>query len=162
LNARTAPLDGGSNCGPPSLMGHHPACDDKMSVSKVHVVHHDRQMLEPQIVAPAVPRVWPALPGELHQGDVLRAEPHHDLHGANIPTPSAASVAMVGASSRNDTKPQPVPVEGLRTVQVRHNAADPQDALCLELAAPFHATVNGNAAGKIRPARQVLMLLIAP
>ena len=120
-------------------------------------------MLEPQIVAPAVSRIRPALRRKSHQRDVLRTEPHHDLLGINIRPAERRQRRLVGAPSRDGTKPQPVPVERLRTVQVRYHAADPQDALCLELAAPFHTAVNSRAvAGRIRSARQAFMLLTAP
>ena len=76
-----------------------------MGVGSVHVVHDNRQMLEPQIVAPAVRRVGPALRGEAHQGDVLRAEPHHDLLGVTIAEAECRQRRLVGASSRNGTEP---------------------------------------------------------
>ena len=84
LNARTEPLDGGSNCGPSSLIGRHPACADKCAISSVHVVHDDRQMLKPQIVAPAVRRIRSAWRCESDQRDFFRAQPHDDLRGVDF------------------------------------------------------------------------------
>ena len=83
--------------------------------------------------------------GKAHQRDVLRTEPHHDLIGIGISAAESRQRRHVGVPSDHGVKLQPVPVEGLRTVQVRHNAADPQDALCLELAVPFRIYFNGRA-----------------
>ena len=55
---------------------------------------------------------------------------------------------LVGASSCNDTKPRRISIEAPRTVQVRHNAADPLDAICLELAALNSRAVAGDRPGE--------------
>ena len=62
-----------------------PGAADEVGVRGIDVVHHYRQMLEPQIVASAVRRVWPAWHGASHQRDLLGAEPHHDLLGITQP-----------------------------------------------------------------------------
>src|ERR1700761_1167091 len=59
----------------------------KIGVGPVHVTHDDRQMLEPEIAALALSREGPALGLELHQGDLLLAEPHHQLLGGGALQP---------------------------------------------------------------------------
>jgi len=57
----------------------------QVGICPIHVGHHDRQMLEPEIVAAAVCWVGRGRRTRLHEREGLRAELQHDLPGGGAP-----------------------------------------------------------------------------
>ena len=98
-----------------------------MGIGGVHVADHDRQMLEPQIVAPAIGRIGPARRVELHKGDFLPAQTQHDLPCRSHAKRRCGRLADGFPADRVAAERAAIKRRG--SVHIRNHTADPQDAL---------------------------------
>jgi len=100
----------------------------QVAVGGVHIVHHDGQVLEPQVVAAAVHRVGPARRGNLHQRNRVRPQSQQGLFRRAPLNPERNHRRRVYCAAPKEGEAQCVLVEPFGLAEVGYDAAEPRNA----------------------------------